>query len=109
VVVKGDAQGDWYAQLRLLFYYKKKPFIFIRYYDTARPDGRDDPLAKHGATRLTWFNHPKGPAHGYDVMSVDCIVRRTYIVPDFMRGDGHFHECITKWDRGEAFGWLPNV
>lgn len=96
-VYAGGEEGEWYAQLRCLFTFRKKQFALVRWFDEARPRARDV-LVKHGCIPLVWNVRDGQP--GYDVVELMAIKRRVYIVPDFSAStEGCFHVSAFKWDR----------
>ena len=118
VAVKGEDNNGveeiWYAQLRLLFSWGGRLMAFVRWYaavDLAQTT--DDTLVQHGCISLQW-EKKQGGGPLYQVISLDSVLRRVYIVPDFKRNDAaggeaaeapdmvdhaFFHVSAFKWDR----------
>lgn len=61
VALRGAGGATWFAQLRLLFSYKDKPFALIRYYDECAPLADDTLSSQHGCVRLTWASQHGTP------------------------------------------------
>ncbi|KAF5829602.1 hypothetical protein DUNSADRAFT_15856 [Dunaliella salina] len=105
VCVKGEG-GLWYAQLRLMFSYDGMDLALVRWYNEL-PGDEDDILVRYGCKSVTWATRP-GRANRnlpwYQVISMDTILRREYIVLDFKKmpqADGleFFHVSAFKWNR----------
>jgi hypothetical protein len=104
VAVEGEEQ-ERFAELRLIFRLGKasdsKAMAFVRWYrrtDTA------DALTAAGCIPLSKTN--------YAAISLDSIIRREYIVPDFAarmerrrHANNQFHTCVWKWSRVPIEGY----
>lgn len=97
--VQSDNGSSWYAELRLMFEYCGEMLAFVRWYDVVEPD-EGDILSQYGCVCLELQNH-------YDVIPLQSIICREYIVPDFRTRKeesskvtfGRYHVSAFKWDR----------
>ena len=96
VVVDAGDGLEWYAQIRMLFGYKGEPLAFVRYYTEVK-----SAAAKRGDifSELSGSVCLKGWETQMHVIHLTSIIRRIYVVPNFKKGQGHYHICMTKWDR----------
>ena len=65
--------------------------VCIQLYDKA-PASVTDVLVKSGCISLKLSS-------SYEVIPLACLLQRIYVVPDFQRGNPHFHICRWKWNR----------
>lgn len=100
VAVEAPNGGEWYAQVRCLFWFRHKEFALVRWYEElpAR-ECSGDVLVKHGCKAVKWFAEGRAKDAVYDVLDLPMLKRRVYVVPDFVRGEGFFHVSAFKWDR----------
>jgi hypothetical protein len=97
---------EWVAQLRLMFSYRGQRLAFVRWYEMAQQvqnDTESDVLAEAGCKPLQWYTVRDDSASSYDVIHLESILRREYVVPQFTssgKKDGSFHLSIFKFSRG---------
>ncbi len=97
---RGDPDAE-FATLRHLFTLPGDPerkLALIRWFNRT---GREDILTQAGCVSLCL-----GP---YDVIDLDSVSRREYVMPDFKSEDdnikGQFHTCVWKWSRVPIQGY----
>ena len=105
VEVQGEEGEVWYAQLRLLFTDGKdtktgEQLAMVRWYSVETANG--DVLVESGCKALTWETKPGVGGPYYDVIPMNTIIRRVYVVPNSAKGEGHFHQSAFKWDKAPA-------
>jgi len=106
----GAIQQD-YAQLRLLFSVRttagvQRELALIRWYkNVSEAPNERDVLAGFDVARLCWDKPPRShwsalavlrPRGYYDIVDLQAIVERTYVVQDYAKAD-RFHLTPFKW------------
>jgi hypothetical protein len=100
---KDNGSVDYYGLLRLIFTVRDpdnnlwRSLVCLRLYTHT---SRIDCLTKAGCKSLALSDE-------YKVMSIDNLVMRVYVVPDFKAQDEGalaFHVCKWKWNRSPAIG-----
>lgn len=99
VAVQSPVHGvTWYAQLRMLFQWGERCLALVRWYDGVNvPDN----LTKFGCVRLKWETVGRNNQPRYQVIELDNIIRRVFVVKDYnpVGNVGCFHVSAFKWDR----------
>ena len=99
VALKAPSEGEeWFAQLRVLFWFRGKAYALVRWFDVVL-EGVPDVLVQHGCVPLKWCaTGSGGPVH--DVVELATVIRRVYVVPDWsQKQGGRFHVSVFKWER----------
>ena len=89
---------EWYSQLRLLFKWGDKNLALVRWYEVMQ---EPDILTRFDCTRVKWEDVGIQNQPRYQVIELDTVIRRVFVVEDFNPiGDiDSFHISAFKWDR----------
>jgi hypothetical protein len=92
----GNRPARRYGMVRLVFKVRHqssnslKEMVCIQVYE--KTSGVTDVLVKAGCIPLTLTSL-------YEVVPLDCILQRIYVVRDYQRGGSNYHTCKWKWSR----------
>lgn len=95
-----DIDVTWYAQLRLLFQWGDMSLALIRWYEDITAES-EDILTGFDCVRVKWEAIGSRNSPRYQVIELDNILRRVYVVKDYNpTGEQEsFHVSSFKWDR----------